>query len=339
MNNPFVCNYLTAAMLILALGACTSQADIEPCDCPEFMTPSKWRFDFEPPITGPDITYHQPSYNPANPAELVYRRQSWAELSQRPQNPAFVGLWTGTLSGGPQRPLQLGYSLLVDPNYGPNGWIAFNQAAQVWKVKANGDSLQRLTGGTSTHYRPVWSPDGSRLVCRRDNDAPGGPIYIMDKQGRPLRSLLINYSGFPLAWSPDGNSLLLDYAPNGNNNELGLATYNLLTDKLEFLVLSPHTANTSGEIRGAAWHPDGKSVVWCGSLGLYRTDLSSRRTVRLRSACTGRLYFSPSIAPDGRQIAVERYDRRDSDDGFSEHTEINIWTLNIDGSNERRVDF
>ena len=330
---------LVAATLLLTFGACTKQADTNPCDCLEFTGPSKWQYDFEHPISGPDITYHQPSYNPANPAELVYRRESREELNQRPRSPAVVGLWTGTLSGGPQRPLQLGYSLLMDPNYGPHGWIAFNQAAQVWKMKANGDSLQRLTGGASTHYRPVWSPDGNRIVCKRDNDAPGGPIFIMDKQGRPLRSLLINYSRFPLAWSPDGNSLLIEYAPDGNSNELGLATYNLLTNKLDFLTLSPHTANTSGEIRGAAWHPDGRSVVWSGSRGLYRTDLGSRRTVRLRSACTGRLYFSPCISPDGHQIAVERYDRRDSDDGYSEYAEINIWTMNLDGSNEQRATF
>ena len=76
----------------------------------------------------------------------------------------------------------------------------------------------------------------------------------------------------------------------------------------------------SGAVYGAVWLPDGKSMVWCSDLGLYRTDLTSRRTVRLRSSCLGRRYDNPAVSPDGRQIAMERSDRRVSDDGHSMHT-------------------
>ena len=85
--------------------------------------------------------------------------------------------------------------------------------------------------------------------------------------------------------------------------------------------------------------PNGKSIVWCCDLGLHKTDLATRRSVRLRTSCRGRLYMNPAVSPDSRQIAVERIDQRVSDGGYSMRTETNIWTLDLDGSNEQQVKF
>ena len=320
-----------------ALSACTSREDVEPCDCPGIGGPPKWNGLIRTPVSGPDLSYHQPSYNPANGQQLVFRRNSRADLDQRVQPVRTVGLWTGSATGAPLSPLLLGYDVLYEPNYGPGGWVAFCRGQQVWKAKANGDSLQRLTSGNSIHVVPRWSPDGSRLVCHRDNTSPGGPILIIDRNGRQLRSLSIENTKFALAWSPDGNSLLLEYDPT--RKDMGLATYDLRTNRLETVVTIPKADNSYGFVYGAAWLPDGQSIVWCSDLGLYKTDLATRRTVRLRSSCQGRRYDNPAVSPDGRQLAVERTDQRVSDDGYSMHTEINIWTMNLDGGDERKVTF
>ncbi len=321
----------------LLLSACQDRDTAAPCDCPDIGGPAKWSRLFEDPVSGPDLTYHQPSYNPANARQLVYRRGSRADLDQRVQPGRTVGLWTGGTTSGQQSPLLLGYDVLFNPNYGPNGWVAFCRSQQVWKAKANGDSLQRLTFGNSSHVVPLWSPDGSRLVCHRDNTSPGGPILIIDRNGRQLRSLLIENTGFAVAWAPDGNSLLLEYDPT--RKDMSLATYDLRTNQLEAVVTIPKTENTYGFVYGAAWLPDGKGIVWCCDQGLYKTELATRRTVRLRSSCQGRRYINPAVSPDGRQLAVERTDQHVSDDGYSMRTETNIWTLDLDGSNEQQVKF
>ena len=321
----------------LLLSACTSREDAKPCDCPTIGGPAKWSGLFEDPVSGPDLSYHQPSYNPTNGQQLVYRRGSRADLDQRVLPALTVGLWVGGATNGQQSPLLRGYDVLFSPNYGPNGWVAFCRGGQVWKAKANGDSLQQLTSGNSGHFVPRWSPDGTRLVCHRDNTAPGGPILIVERTGRPVRSLLIENTKYALAWSPDGNFLLLEYDPT--RKDMGLATYNLRTNQLETVVTIPKADNSYGFVYGAVWLPDGQSIVWCCSLGLYQTNLATRRTVRLRSGCLGRQYQNPAVSPDGRQLAVERTDRRVSDDGYSMHTETNIWTLDIDGRNERKVQF
>lgn len=319
---------------MLLLSACQDREVAQPCDCPDVGGPAKWSGLFEDPVSGPDLSYHQPSYNPANGQQLVYRRSSRADLDQRVQPALTVGLWTGSTVGGPQSPLRLGYDVLFDPNYGPGGWVAFQRGGQVWKAKANGDSLRQLTS-RDFHHTVRWSPDGTRLVCHTDNDVPGGPIQILDRDGRLLRSLLIENTRSALAWSPNGNSLLLEYDPT--RHDMSLATYDLLTNQLQAVVTIPHTENTYGDIYGAAWLPDGQSIVWCCALGIYKTELATRRTTRLHSGCLGRTYMNPAVAPNGRQIAVERTDKHVSAEGYSMRTETTIWTMDPDGSNEQQL--
>jgi Tol biopolymer transport system component len=318
------------------LSACSDRDAVEPCDCPEVTDTGKWNRFIEPPVSGPDFSYHEPSYNPANGQQLVYRRESRAELNQRPQPAATIGLWLGEPYTGQQTPLLRGYDLLRSPSFGPRGWIAFNRLGEVWKVKANGDSLTRLPLRLGPHHQPRWSPDGTRLVSQQLG-IPGGNHLIVAQDGTPLRTVRLDNSRYALAWSPDGQSLLIEYSPTGRDR--GLATYDLRTDQLDLVLTSPSKPNGQGMVYGAAWAPDGKTIVWCGDLGLYKTDLTTRRTVRLRSSCTGRRYFNPAISPDGRQIAVERLDQRVSDDQYSMHTETNIWTLDFDGRNERKASF
>lgn len=214
--------------------------------------------------------------------------------------------------------------------------MAFQRGGQIWKAKANGDSLRQLTS-VDFHSTARWSPDGARVVCHTDNYVPDGPIQILDRNGRLLRSLLIENTKLALAWAPDGNSLLLEYDPT--RKDIGLATYDLRTNRLETVVTIPKTENTYGFVYGATWLPNGKSIVWCRDQGLYKTELATRRTVRLRSACEGRRYENPAVSPDGRQLAGDHTNQRVSDDGYSMHIEINIWTLDLDGTNEQQVKF
>ena len=240
----------------------------------------------------------------------------------------------GSTAGGPPRPLLHGF--VYYPSFGPGGWVAFQRADQVWKAKANGDSLRQLTYAPGPHYVPRWSPDGSRLVCQ-DPNSPVGNHLIMDKNGKTIRSIRLVDTQYALAWAPDGNSILVEYNPTGRDENL--ATYNLTTGQLDVVAISPAAPDSYGFVNGAAWQPDGKSIVWCGELGLYRTDLVSRITVRLRSGCQARRYENPAVSPDGRQLAVERTDRHVSADGYSMYTTTNIWTMDPDGRNERRVTF
>lgn len=309
-------------------------AEPEPCDCPGLGGPVKYNQLSEPPISGPDVSYHEPSYQPGTGQQLAYRRASRREADTRPVPAQLTGLWVGNLDSRQQIPLLTGYDLLFRPNYGPRGWIAFNRGdGTVWKAKATGDSLRQLTGGV--YYGPVWDRTGTRIACY-DPSGPGQGIRIIDPAGALVRAVEVERVNAPLAWSPDGSSLLVEYNP-GNSRGIGL--YDLTTSTLQSLVMDPPALNTLGVVYGAAWTPDGRKVVWCGEQGIFEVDVASKQYRRLRSSCMGRRYFHPSISPDGQQIAVERLDRRIADDGWSIREETNIWTMDRDGRNEQKLTF
>ncbi len=74
-------------------------------------------------------------------------------------------------------------------------------------MEADGTNVQRLTHNDKVDARPVWSPDGQRIVfhSNRDgsSDQPGvfseHEIYVMDADGGNVERLTDNnhYDGHP----------------------------------------------------------------------------------------------------------------------------------------------
>lgn len=80
--------------------------------------------------------------------------------------------------------------------------------------------------------------------------------------------------------------------------------------------------------------------MWCNDGGLYRTDLATRQTVTLHTACSSRLYLHPTVSADGRTLIVQRTDKRAEDGGKAIYVEATLWSMNPqDGSNERKLEF
>ena len=68
----------------------------------------------------------------------------------------------------------------LTPSWSPDGrWIAFTtwddfDQGHLWKVRPDGESLQRLTSRAARYLYPEWSPDGSYLIVSRGTDAVVG---------------------------------------------------------------------------------------------------------------------------------------------------------------------
>lgn len=79
----------------------------------------------------------------------------------------------------------------------------------LYSIRRDGTGLRRLTRGRSAD-QPNWSPDGRRLVFRRDildkrGDFVGFGIYTMRANGRGLRRIARGANS-PV-WSPDGKRI------------------------------------------------------------------------------------------------------------------------------------
>ena len=136
------------------------------------------------------------------------------------------------------------------------GLVAFD--SEIFTIESDGSGLTRLTNHAGTDEEPAWSPDGTRIVFRRNVTNPDGglqsDIYLMNADGSGQVSLTSgpDLDGRP-AWSPDGTKIAFDRNSGGNQdiyvmNADGSAPTRLTDD--EEPDMEP------------AWSPDGTRIVF-----------------------------------------------------------------------------
>lgn len=322
---------VTSAIIFLVAGSfCScSKDDASPCGCTPLAL-TKDPLDYQQEGVYPVNV--SPSFDPAGNGQFAYFKGG----GTRPQ---LTGIWRASLVA-PRNEQQLLTSgdFQLELHWGSRGWLTYNnRAGQVMKLKSNGDSLQQLTSGIA-HYAPVWSPDARKIVCELDGPRPQQHgLVVLDDTGRQVSIIGPKPYGYAQAWSPDGRKLAVVYNPS--NSEYGLGIYDFGTQQLKMVVPIDLSHSAAGSIYGADWLPDSRTVVWASGLGLFKVDTQTGQTVQLRSGCNSRVYLSPSVSPDGQTIIVERDDKQIVNNGTTIRSTNNLWTINIDGTNERKVEF
>lgn len=158
--------------------------------------------------------------------------------------------------------------------------------------------VHNLTRHPEQDIRPVWSPDGTRLLFYSTRSRQPG-IYRMNADGsgvRLLRSMPGSGETYP-AWSPDGQRILFASAQRGS-----AGIYIMDADGSNLRRLT--------NLRAAllAWSPDGRQVVFMSecenNCDLYIMDIMDADGGNLRPL-TDNLVFDvfPSWSPDSRQVA------------------------------------
>jgi len=105
----------------------------------------------------------------------------------------------------------------------------------------NSDTVTPLTTGTAETYAPAWSPDSSRIAfLRRSPDSSNPLLMVVAAEGGQPRTVgrIANPEGYPrpLAWWPDGKSLLVrDDASSG----IALTRLDLATGQKQVLTNPP----------------------------------------------------------------------------------------------------
>ena len=109
------------------------------------------------------------------------------------------------LSAQEQRPLWMRY-----PAISPDGKeIAFSYQGDLFSVATQGGTARRLTTSEGYDYRPMWSPDGSKLAFVSTRTDGREDIYVMDARGGQAKRVTTHStSETPISWSRDGKYIL-----------------------------------------------------------------------------------------------------------------------------------
>lgn len=171
--------------------------------------------------------------------------------------------------GNNPRPLLPKADQDYNPSFSRDGaWIVFTSnrggSADIYRVRADGSGLERLTDDPAFDDQGVLSPDGKSLafVSTRGGRAN---IWLLDMKSRKLKNLTSNSTGdFRPAWSPNGEWIAFSSDRDSTHPKFTFVTlqsteiYMMRRDGSEVRRIS-HEGAMAGS---PSWSPDGARIVY-----------------------------------------------------------------------------
>jgi len=188
----------------------------------------------------------------------------------------------------------------------------------IYKMRADGTGITRLTTDPDMDRTPSWSSDNSRIVfeSRRDGN---WEVYVMNADGSGQTNLTHNQADDGLgAWSPDGSQIVFRSNRDGKDE---LYLMNADGSSQERLTFNPDSYES-----WPTWSSDGSRIAFNsdrdGNWNIFVMTLSDRKVTRLTD--DPGIDEIPVWSADGTRLAFES-DRRGSFD---------IYVMNADGSGQ-----
>jgi hypothetical protein len=284
--------------------------EIDQIDCANFSYTSASFANWP----GVDVTYNTPVFNPSNSNEILFVK----------------GVTSSGISTIVKRNLinnsevNIVNSVMDKPDWSIKDWIIFNHGDnKISKIKSNGDSLQLLTLDNSQEFNPIWKPNGSQYVYATQTFSSSLNI-IAQANGQHLDT--VSYFSFYLQdWFLDGSNIIglsLDHL-----NVLSYNTNSKLTTTITNNTLDAHSTNLI-YIRGCSLTPDFKFVIWSNNSGIYKTNINTKETIKIKAACDSKYYPSISVSPDGQKIIAARVDQNFEHDTIFIKTGLSLIEIN-----------
>ena len=223
------------------------------------------------------------------------------------------------------------------------GRIVFDDFENVYVMEADGTGAQAVTVREGPEFDAAWAPDGRWIVYRdsRRGINEDDEIYVARADGSGARNLTRNRANdWGPDWSPDGRTIVF----NSDRAGAPMGGYLMSPDGS-----SLRRIEADVWIEYPSFSPDGTRIAFMGHDGsdydVYVADLQTGATTRLTRAPGSDGW--PAWSPDGSTIAfaserddclhVPRTSPCWSDPGGEPGEHHDIWLMEADGSNQRRV--
>lgn len=218
------------------------------------------------------VLYSLLSVNPNDPLEVAYLKEMYPGNGRYSAESWSLNLRT-------KEKYLLSPYKIFDLDWGKNGWILFTYLSPtdgdgIYKIKANGDSLIRLSEPSYSYSVPQWNQDESMIYFETSKYQPIN-LAKMTPDGLSIGSIQLGPKAYELEtlnkfgdfyWSPNDSLMLIKYGSvfymNSNTG-----------DTTEVITLQD--AYNSNFFQ---WSNDMTYIYWNNNTGVYKTTLSTRYT-------------------------------------------------------------
>lgn len=191
--------------------------------------------------------------------------------------------------------------------FGParDGLIAFERDGDLFLADALDQPARLLVGGATDDRAPTFSRQGDAIAFQRVDPAGGIHLMRVAINGQDVRELAGPFpSVAAVAWSPDGQQLLVTYGDDQPRVAV-VAADGSGRRELAF----------DGAADYASWRPDGRTIAFRGTSAdeigpevfLAAADGTDVRSLQLADFADADEYFGLTWSPDGTRLAYSHY--------------------------------
>ncbi|MEO8715282.1 MAG: hypothetical protein ABI369_09740, partial [Acetobacteraceae bacterium] len=201
----------------------------------------------------------------------------------------------------------------------PRGTVVYERGGTIYLLVLGGQERTLVAAGN----QPKIAPDGTRVVyVGRVGSA--AQLLVVDTRSRQVSRVTdqANDPALPV-WSPDGQRIAFRAAANAITE-----IFTINADGTNLLQVT-HGQTKDDNATQPAWAADGTALYYKnqGDGAFYRVPAAGGAPTRIHAANGQQYDLTPS--PDGKSLA---FTQRAPDD-----QEFALTTMNVDGTNERRV--
>ncbi len=208
-------------------------------------------------------------------------------------------------------------------------WSDQSGSHELWLYNFKTASATRLTFFNSSendpaaqnfniHDAPTWSPNSQEIAFSRM-----GQIWLIDREGYNLETVVREGNNYSPSWSPDGKLLAYISLQHQSQN---LYLRRIKTGEEWAITTFPATHHAGGP----SWSPDGKKIAF--SLSIYETVdiwIINNDGTDLKRLTKDGASNAPVWSWDGKKIAFSS--------GRQDPYHWEIWVMNSDGSGQFAV--
>ena len=169
-------------------------------------------------------------------------------------------------------------------------------------------------------YHPRVSPDGQWIAFDSDRDGERG-VFVAARDGSELQRVSGDgYAAVP-SWSPDMKWLAFVRGEASRPRVWNLWLRDVASGEMQRL-----TSLKSGQVWGASWFPDGRTICYSHDEELIITRLGggNDNDIVIETPKRGHLVRTPAVSPDGKSVIFQVFK-----DG--------VWLLDVETQDMRRV--